>query len=623
VWERIKAHKVAQWTLAYIAVAYTVLHGVEMLSGAQEWPHVIARVVSILLVIGVPVVATLAFYHGARGMSRVSTPEFLIITLLGVIAGSILWSMERSAGEGSSTEPRNAASAQRAETAYAPAEPPPSAQPQPAASSIAVMPFANLTGDPTKEYLGDGMTEEIINALSQVPGLKVPARTSSFAYKGRNTDIRQFAKDLGVATVLEGSVRSEGKHIRITAQLIDAQDGLHVWSKTYDEELTDLFKLQDDLAHSIAEALKVSLATGGSPLPVPAQSLEAYQLYLQADAVSRSGTAGGMQAGLELARQAVAKDPSFARAHALIAQVRAILLPSLGPSLREAIDDARREADLALRLQPKLPAALQALGQLESITGNWVDAEKHYRTALSLEAADPVAHISHGLWHLNSVGHLEAALAEMREAQRLAPALPVSSTFLALELSLIGADEEAVRFADLALRLSGDPNPLASVYFRAAARRGDIQGAAHKTALSFSPALQSAGIEAAMRNVLLAYRDPTQRSRASQALQRVVAIVGEAQLDLRTSAAIASWYIWSSDLDAAYRLLTRRFNEFERAGVPGYQAVLGILWAPDSIAFRRDRRFQSFVDRLDMMPYWKQFGPPDGCELQGAKLLCH
>jgi adenylate cyclase len=142
------------------------------------------------------------------------------------------------------------------------------------------MPFANLTGDATKDYLGDGMAEELINILTKVPGLKVPARTSSFAYKGRTTDIRQIAKDLGVGTILEGSVRAAGKRIRITAQLINAQDGLHLWSETYDEQFTDLFKLQDKLATQIASALQPNLtgtskAIGQAP---PTQDVEAYRL---------------------------------------------------------------------------------------------------------------------------------------------------------------------------------------------------------------------------------------------------------------------------------------------------------------------------------------------------------
>ncbi len=146
------------------------------------------------------------------------------------------------------------------------------------------MPFANLTGDPSKDYLGDGMAEELINVLVKVPGLTVPSRTSSFAYKGRNTDLRQIAKDLNVSTILEGSVRSAGETIRVTAQLIDAQTDRHLWSETYDRKSSDLFKLQDDLAHEIVTAFKTTM---NADLPdissqdPPTKDVEAYGLYLQ------------------------------------------------------------------------------------------------------------------------------------------------------------------------------------------------------------------------------------------------------------------------------------------------------------------------------------------------------
>ena len=189
-------------------------------------------------------------------------------------------------------------------------------------TAIAVLPFANLTGDASKEYLGDGMAEELINTLNKVQGLKVPARTSTFAYKGRNTDIRQIAKDLGVGTILQGSVRAADKRIRITAQLINAQDGLHLWSESYDEEFTDLFKLQDKLATAITTALQPNLhavAETAVTQGPPTQDLEAYQLYLQGSSLSRPVTEANENRAIEYFQQAIARDPKFARAYAGVA----------------------------------------------------------------------------------------------------------------------------------------------------------------------------------------------------------------------------------------------------------------------------------------------------------------
>jgi TolB-like protein len=276
LWARLHHHKVMHWVLAYAAAAYTLLHGVEMVSNSLSWPHGIVRVLTLVLILGVPVVLTLAWYHGEKGLQRFNTAELTIISILLFIAGSVLWSIggktTESAGVASSTPAAGVTTTEAA----APC------------SSIAVMPFSNLTGDASKDYLGDGMAEELINTLTMVPELKVPARTSTFAYKGRNADARQIAKDLGVGTILEGSVRSAGDRIRITAQLINATDGIHIWSQTYDRKFTDLFKLQDDLAVAIAKALKLQLA-GGSPESIvqapPTKDVVAYQLYLQGNSL--------------------------------------------------------------------------------------------------------------------------------------------------------------------------------------------------------------------------------------------------------------------------------------------------------------------------------------------------
>src|SRR5215469_2616251 len=154
--------------------------------------------------------------------------------------------------------------------------------------SIAVLPFASLSSDPEKDYFGDGIAEELIHLLARVPGLKVPARTSSFAYKGRNIDVRQIARELGVGMLLEGSVRSAGDSIRVTAQLVDAESGYHIWSQTFDRQFADVFKLQDELAGAIVQKLEPQLGSPQRQLlqdDPPTRNVEAYRLYLQARAM--------------------------------------------------------------------------------------------------------------------------------------------------------------------------------------------------------------------------------------------------------------------------------------------------------------------------------------------------
>ena len=178
--------------------------------------------------------------------------------------------------------------------------------------SIAVLPFANLGGDKENEYFSDGLAEEMLNFLAQIPGLKVTARTSAFAFKGKAEDIRKIADTLGVTTILEGSVRRSGSRIRVTAQLINAQDGYHLWSQRYDRELADVFAVQDEIAHAIVSALRVKLP---APFEQYKPSLPAYEALLKARLYQRSAVAELRPRAKECYEQAIALDPKFALAH--------------------------------------------------------------------------------------------------------------------------------------------------------------------------------------------------------------------------------------------------------------------------------------------------------------------
>ena len=178
--------------------------------------------------------------------------------------------------------------------------------------SIAVLPFANMSRDADDEYFSDGLAEEIINALVKIPGLKVIARTSAFAFKGQNTDIRKIAEVLGVANILEGSVRRVGNRIRVTAQLITAADGSHVWSERYDRQMEDLFAMQDEIAGAIASELKVKFAASASAHPRRQPDLHAYEAYLRYRQYQWAFTPQALRRSRECLEQAITLDPQFA-----------------------------------------------------------------------------------------------------------------------------------------------------------------------------------------------------------------------------------------------------------------------------------------------------------------------
>ncbi len=229
--------------------------------------------------------------------------------------------------------------------------------------SIAVLPFANMSADAENEYFSDGMTEEIINALVQVPDLRVAARTSVFAFKGKADDLRTIAAKLNVRTVLEGSVRKAGNKIRITAQLISAADGFHLWSEKFDRGLEDIFAVQDEIARTIADKLKAKLA-GGVQQPLvkpPTDDLEAYQLYLQGRFFWNQ-RGDGLAKGLKCFEAALKRDPDYALAHAGLAEAYVLIAFYGYARPNDVIPKARAAALRAIELEPRMAEAHCALG---------------------------------------------------------------------------------------------------------------------------------------------------------------------------------------------------------------------------------------------------------------------
>ena len=215
--------------------------------------------------------------------------------------------------------------------------------------SLAVLPFANLGQDEQNEYFSDGLAEELINALSQVSGLKVIARTSAFAFKGKNQDVRQIAEALGVTNVLEGSVRRSGNRVRVTVQLIQAVDGTQLWSQCFDRELTDVFEIQDEIAQAIAEQLKVKLGDSSATARQTA-NMEAYEDVLAGRHALFKFTPAGLEHAYERLQHAISLDPNYAYAHASMAEYH-VHQATVGTALhRDALLKAEAAALRSLEL---------------------------------------------------------------------------------------------------------------------------------------------------------------------------------------------------------------------------------------------------------------------------------
>ncbi|HEY6457330.1 MAG TPA: winged helix-turn-helix domain-containing protein [Steroidobacteraceae bacterium] len=495
---------------------------------------------------------------------------------------------------------------------------------------VAVLPFVNLTGDPVKDYLGDGMAEEVINTLTKVPGLKVPARTSSFAYKGRSTDIRQIAKDLGVGTVLEGSVREAGSRIRITAQLIDSRDGLHIWSQTYDRKFTDLFKLQDDLATAIVQALRVNL-DGPTRLAIatsqPTQDVEAYDQYLQGVALMQRASPPSFSLAEQYFQRALTRDPKFADAYAALGSAKLLTAVLFEIRPGENLAAAHEAVQQALRLNPNAAGTHMLTGSIALIRGHMRESYDQIRTALKLDPNDGQLHMNFGAG-MDTFGYLSEALAQENRAYQLAPASPPVPSNRAVALVMLGRDAEALQSAHLAeeLGMYHADRALAFVYEEIAFRSAHYSSAtaAALTALDTKNADQARTAEI-VKLVYAALQDPSRKPAAMSARFRLYPQSGRSRNSMNMNAVpcLQSSYTYAllGELDVAYGMANRCLDSLASGGMS--YGTGPRLWIPEMRTFRRDPRFQALVTRLGYMDVWQQSGPPDACNLKGGVLTCH
>ena len=325
-------------------------------------------------------------------------------------------------------------------------------QPTHAHASIAVLPFANMSRDPDDEYFSDGLAEEIINLLTHIPDLKVTARTSSFAFRGKDQDIRRIAAALGVSTVLEGSVRRAGSRIRVTAQLINAEDGYHLWSERYDRELADIFAIQDDIAQAIAHALQVKLASK------PARHtphFSAYEALLKARHYARAYVPEAHARAKEYSEQAIALDPKYAAPHAFLGFTYLLTTTHTGLPLPEIAPLVRHEARRALELDPFETDPHFLLGAVTAANDyDWVESAREFKLAMASPSVPAEAHWAYASFCLQPFARFEASIAEMRRAVEKDPLTVIWRGVLMANLVLAGRYEEAVHEGMKALDIS-------------------------------------------------------------------------------------------------------------------------------------------------------------------------
>jgi TolB-like protein/Flp pilus assembly protein TadD len=440
--QRLKQRKLVQWMVAYVAAAFALLQGIDIVAQRFGWPEQTMRLVIITLSVGLFVTLVLAWYHGERGAQRVTGTELLILALVLAIGGGLLW---RFASITRGTTEQSVATRLAAES-----------KSEVNAKSVAVLAFANLSDDKGSEYFSDGISEELLTVLQKIPGLHVAARTSAFSFKGKNATAQEIGQKLGVAHLVDGSVRKAGDVVRIAARLTRVDTGEQLWSENFTRNLKDVFAVETELAQTIVGQLRGQLAGGAADPVIQAQvetaekggttNVEAHQQYLQGRFYSGRFSEKSAGEGLTAYQRAVKLDPSFALAWAGLAQIHLWYCKFSTEAGRTGFDShlaAAREATArALSLEPNLPEALLARSEVQQFDSDWNGAAETLRTALALAPANPALLIAAGNLAL---GKEDAArgIALYREAVALDPANPQARGFFAYNLAATGQIAEA------------------------------------------------------------------------------------------------------------------------------------------------------------------------------------
>ncbi|MGW8281688.1 MAG: tetratricopeptide repeat protein [Gemmatimonadota bacterium] len=542
----LRRRKVFQVAGVYGATSFVVPQVVDLLGQGLRLPDTLLTVVTVLTIVCFPIALVLAWAYERtpEGMQRTdmltsgevdelaSLPAIRrwpsgIVAVVGVSMFAIgLWlALDRPADAGVENVPGGVPPTMQASSGggldpaaevVANLARPTGTRSSAPTTSIAVLPFVNMSDDPADAYFSDGLAEEILNLLAQSPELKVTARTSSFALRDEQEDVRRIGEMLGVAHVLEGSVRRAGNVVRVTAQLIDTSDGFHEWSETFDRELTDVFAIQDEISGAIAEALEVEIAGGSSPTVLQRRTddLEAYDYYLLGRHAWAGRTAEGIEAALEYFEQAIDADPEFGLAYSGLADALDAYAYFVSGDSREVVDRARAAALRAVELAPDLAEGYASLGLIE-MEFDWdlQAAEQAFRRAMELnpgytpiwnwsadvsilrgDAETAIERARRGIeldpmsqmvwWALGSAlavdGRLEEAMVATQRAADLAPgAGAINSTNLML--ALLAEDwTKALGFAPYAGSAFRLPNPLRMVEF--------VEAVEHPTPESISAA---------------------------------------------------------------------------------------------------------------------------------------
>ncbi len=604
------AYLVGSWLLAQIA---------ELLLDTFNAPEWTMKFILVVLLIGFPVALFFAWafeltpdgikkekdVDRSESMSRV-TGQKLNNAIIGILVLALAYfAIDKfiltpgRAQPGS--EPFSQQTTEQATVTGEKRAPTPIETPLEASESVAVLPFVNMSSDPEQEYFSDGITEEIINALVKIPGLSVPARTSVFGFKGHQGDVRKIGEQLGVAHVLEGSIRSQGKQVRITAQLIKVDDGFHLWSETYDRTIDNIFIVQEEIASAIATVLTGELGLGVITVPNKTRNMEAYDIYLQGRALIRDRS---LEA-IEVLKQATEIDPDFAPAWAALAL--AYQYGGYYSGDKKYQDLALTTARYTLTLDPENVDALTAMAAAFRDTWQWVEADRYFNAAVAIDPQSSELLEDYAEF-LCMVGRWEECLAVAERGHTIDPLLSPLADVYASALTIHGRYQEAL---DVIEHFEGW-----KAYYGSTWNTGILLASGDKDAaiLAFTSAHPDELPEDYANALVTLLNDP-QNTHALETLRSALSLEFKSQRNI-AYAASQQVLAFSGDEDYLLNSMLALFSNNNWGNVEE-------LWFPVLAPIRQRPQFAELLDLVNLPPYWDQTAWPDICQrLDDGRIEC-
>ena len=590
--KELKRRNVVRVAIAYAVVAWAIMQFVDIIEDPLSLPDWFQKVTIVFLAIGLPIALLLSWAYEVTPQGVKKTEEVdksksithgtgkrinkLIIGALGLAVVFLLVDKFYLTSPSVPVESDNGQTTTEAGT------------------SIAVLPFVNLSSDPEQEYFSDGISEEILNVLVRIEGLSVASRTSAFAYKGQDLNIGEIAAELNVDHVLEGSVRRSGDTIRITAQLIDAKTDRHLWSETYDRELTDIFEIQDEISNAIVVALKDTLGIetlAAVSVKALTDNMSAYELYLKGRELFIYRT--DLLESVRLLEQAVEIDPNFAQAWETLGAVYSII-PYWGfEDDRGYLDLSNAAAEKALNLDDNLSLAYAVLGSnkaLVPLDGKaWSGALVDLNRAIKLDPKNATAYLWRGIVY-GPLGYFDLAIADIKKCIEIDPAYQNCIRHLGLTYNLKKDYEAAVDFYNMGLEDNFFSQENSFVY----------------------PMFKTGNRTAAL---LLADRVTNGSNAPIGAWIR--AIENPDNISAKDLDAYRKWIINHQIVENSPFEFMLAFKDYDN--LPISVSDTDYHWHPQATEWRQTEGFRRFVEELGILDYWREFGFPPQCRAVGEE----